>query len=163
MARPQLPRGKALLRKGRWSETGRVYLVTFTTKAREPLFAEWEPACAAARSFASSSRAGHLLCWVLMPDHWHGLIELGENEGLSATVRLLKGRSARATNRVLSRTGREVWDGGFHDRALRVDEDLLAAARYIVRNPVRAGLAAKCSLYPFWDAVWLDADAKHRG
>jgi putative transposase len=44
-----------------------------------------------------------------------------------------------------------------------VDEDLLAAARYIVRNPVRAGLATKCVLYPFWDAVWLDADAKHRG
>ena len=29
---------------------------------------------------------------------------------------------------------------GFHDRALRRDEDTLSTARYIVANPLRAGL-----------------------
>ena len=42
-----------------------------------------------------------------------------------------------------------------HDRALRRDEDLLAVARYIVANPLRAGLVRRVGDYPLWDAVWL--------
>ncbi len=43
----------------------------------------------------------------------------------------------------------------FHDRAMRKEEDLKAAARYIVANPLRAGLVERCGDYPLWDAVWL--------
>lgn len=63
----------------------------------------------------------------------------------------------------MSRTGQAVWGSGFHDRALRVEEDLLGTARYIVHNPIRAGLVARSGLYPFWDAVWLGSEDKHRG
>ena len=42
-----------------------------------------------------------------------------------------------------------------YDHALRADEDVLAAARYIVANPLRAGLVGSIRDYPFWDAVWL--------
>jgi len=129
------------------------------------LFAEWEPACAAVRVFTSAAnwRRSRLLCWVLMPDHWHGLVELGQTDILSSVVQRLKGRSARAANRAMSRTGKAVWGSGFHDRALRVEEDLLGTARYIVHNPIRAGLVARSGLYPFWDAVWLGSEDKHRG
>jgi putative transposase len=48
-----------------------------------------------------------------------------------------------------------VWQRGFYDRAIRKEEDLLAVARYIVANPLRAGLVSQLSDYPFWDAVWL--------
>ena len=36
------------------------------------------------------------------------------------------------------------------------DEDLVAVARYIVANPVRAGLVKNVRDYPHWDAVWLE-------
>ncbi|MGH8412134.1 MAG: REP-associated tyrosine transposase, partial [Pseudomonas sp.] len=38
---------------------------------------------------------------------------------------------------------------------IRRDEDLPAVARYIVANPLRAGLVEKIGDYPLWDAVWL--------
>jgi len=41
------------------------------------------------------------------------------------------------------------------DHALRSDEDLRAVARYVIANPVRAGLAQRVGGYPFWDAVWI--------
>jgi hypothetical protein len=32
---------------------------------------------------------------------------------------------------------------------------LLAMARYIVANPLRAGIAHSLADYPHWDAIWL--------
>jgi hypothetical protein len=32
------------------------------------------------------------------------------------------------------------------------------AARYVVANPLRAGLAQSLGHYSHWDAVWLEAD-----
>ncbi|MCF6281296.1 MAG: hypothetical protein L3J28_03650 [Candidatus Polarisedimenticolaceae bacterium] len=43
-----------------------------------------------------------------------------------------------------------------HDRAIRKEEDLVAIARYIVANPLRAGLVKSIKDYPHWDCVWLD-------
>ncbi len=158
------PLGRARLRRGRWNESGRIYLITFTTSAREPLFAEWGPATAAIRAFSTPSiwRRSRLLCWVLMPDHWHGLVQLGQTDNLSALIQRVKGGAARAANKARSRSGVAVWSSGFHDHALRADEDLRSVARYVVLNPVRAGLAVRVGEYPFWDAVWLPQE-EHRG
>jgi putative transposase len=52
-------------------------------------------------------------------------------------------------------TPHRLWQKGYHDRAIRREEDLLAVARYIVANPLRAGLVKRVGDYPLWDAVWL--------
>ena len=44
---------------------------------------------------------------------------------------------------------------GFHDRAIRKQDDLVAVARYIVANPLRAGIVDSIRNYPLWDAKWL--------
>lgn len=93
-----------------------------------------------------------LLAWVLMPDHWHGLVQLGEHETLSPLIQRLKANTARI---LPAHVARPVWTAGSHDRALRKDEELLAAARYLVMNPVRARLARTPREYPYWDAVWV--------
>ncbi|KRA51548.1 hypothetical protein ASD72_00140 [Pseudoxanthomonas sp. Root630] len=94
-----------------------------------------------------------LLCWVLMPDHWHGLVRLTGTTSIARVVGMAKGRSAHAIRDVMA--GKRVWADGFHDRALRRDDTTLAAARYIVANPMRAGLVARVGDYPYWDAEWL--------
>lgn len=148
--------GSARLRIGRHSEPGRIYLVTFHTVGRKPIFLDWTHACIMARASTSpmTLRSSRLLCWVLMPDHWHGLVEVGEMDELSLVVRRIKGISARAVPR--NRSGGSLWAPGFHDRALRKDENLRSMARYVVTNPMRAGLVDNIGLYPFWDAAWMD-------
>ena len=94
------------------------------------------------------------LAFVVMPDHVHWLVQLGEGDDLASTINKMKSRSALKINRRLGRTGR-VWQRGYFDRGIRSGEDLVAVARYIVANPLRAGIVADIGKYPHWDAVWV--------
>ena len=69
-------------------------------------------------------------------------------------MRRLKGRSARGINTQLGRTG-TVWQTGFHDHALRNNENMQDIARYVIANPLRAGLVRQIGDYALWDAAWL--------
>ena len=89
-----------------------------------------------------------------MPDHWHGLVELGDGIDVSKLVQELKADSARKMRHEHPGIGR-IWAKAFHDRALRCGDDLVVAARYLVLNPVRAGLTRKIREYSFWDAIWV--------
>ena len=88
-----------------------------------------------------------------MPDHLHWLIELGQGS-LSSLMCAFKSRSSCALYRA-GADRQHIWQPGFHDRALRREEDIRAAARYIIANPLRAGLVSKVRDYPHWDCVWL--------
>ena len=82
-----------------------------------------------------------------MPYHLHWLLELGQAQNLSAVVRGIKAASSHAL-------GCTVWQAGFYDHALR-NEDVKLVAKYIIANPLRAGLVSKIGDYPHWDVVWL--------
>jgi putative transposase len=150
--------GSRSLRIGRWSACGQIYLVTFTTSERHRWFVDFGLACVACRTLTDDRLwdRSRLLAWVLMPDHWHGLIELGDGDSLSRRVQLLKSNTARRV-RSAADVDRRVWATGFHDRMLRRGDDLVAMARYLVLNPVRAGLVARVGEYPYWDAVWVSS------
>jgi len=143
------------LRRGRYSASGQLYHITTCTHERRPLFAD----ATCARLVIGHMRNLHddrrlsSLAWVLMPDHLHWLFALGEGATLSGVVKRFKGRSA-AGLRPATGPG-PVWQRGFHDHALRHDEDVQAIARYIVANPLRAGLVGRVGDYPWWGAVWL--------
>lgn len=92
--------------------------------------------------------------WVLMPDHFHGLLRLG-NSSLAVTVGHLKGLAAKRVNEYLGATG-AVWQSAFHDRALRREDDRKNIARYIVANPLRAGLVKSIREYPYWNSIYLE-------
>jgi len=126
------------------------------TLGRAQLFKDWEAGSAMSRILSDPAAwsGSELLCWVLMPDHWHGLVKLGGARSLAETMNRAKGLSARRFNQANRRHG-PVWANAFHDHALRKDENLRGVARYIFENPVRAGLVKTCGNYPFWDACWL--------
>ena len=148
--------GRSALRRGRASLPGQVYLITVTTLHRQPVFLDHVHARIASRLIHACDNWGdaRLLAWVLMPDHWHGLLELG-HEPLDRVVARLKAAISRALHASGTVDG-PLWDRSFHDRALRHDENLRRAARYIIGNPVRAGLAHSVLDYPYWNATWLD-------
>jgi REP element-mobilizing transposase RayT len=131
------------------------YIVTTTVAGRTPVFRDFAASVIVARELRAMDRSGacEVLAWVLMPDHLHMLVAMTHVE-LPALVGGLKGRTARLLNASLGRSGR-LWQRGFHDHALRVEEDIVSAARYIVANPLRARLVEKIGEYPFWDARWV--------
>jgi putative transposase len=145
----------ARLRAGRFSEPQRIYLLTATTENREMLFSDFTVGRIVVAELKAAQQDGlaESLAWVLMPDHLHWLIALQQGS-LSELMRRIKGRSAKRVNALSGRQGK-LWQDGFHDRALRREEDVLPAARYIVANPLRAGLVNRVGDYPLWDSVWL--------
>jgi len=138
------------LRKGRVSLPGQAYHIVLTTRNRTPHFntlAKGRPIVRQLLAINGEQRA-ETLCYSLMPDHLHWLMVLRRGE-LSEVVRLLKGRTSRAF-------GAPLWQGNYFDHALRPDEDIRALARYIVANPLRAGLVESVGDYSLWDTIWLD-------
>ncbi len=147
------PHGRDL-RKGRLSETGRVYLVTTATYRREPLFSEWHQGRIVVHAIAGDRDRADTLAYVVMPDHFHWLLQLAQGSRLEQLVQAVKSVSAHRLNRQLGRRG-PVWQAGFHDHALRREEDIVTVARYVVTNPLRAGLVQRLGDYPLWDARWI--------
>ena len=144
------------LRKGRVSIPGQIYFLTAVTWGRTPWFEDFQLGRQVAGVFHTLALAhpGLSLAWVVMPDHVHWLVQLPEGLSLDQLMRRFKGRSARALNAARASRG-PVWQPGFHDRALRKDEDLLSAARYLIANPLRAGLVPRIADHPLWDAIWI--------
>jgi REP element-mobilizing transposase RayT len=94
-----------------------------------------------------------LLAYCLMPDHAHVLVE-GTSD-TSDLRRLIKSAKQRSGQSFAARHSQPLWQEGFHDRVLRHDEDSKQIARYIVENPVRAGLARSALDYPLSGSdVW---------
>jgi len=132
--------------------------VISATRGRRPVFAERGCARVVINELRHSDAGGYskTLAFVVMPDHLHWLFELLGTGNLSGVVNRIKGRSSRAIG-LMGMQG-HVWQGGFFDHALRRDEDVRAVSRYIVANPLRAGLVEQIGDYPHWDALWLHGD-----
>jgi len=83
-----------------------------------------------------------------MSNHYHLILETLEGN-LSKGMRHLNGVSTQRFNRCHSRSG-HVLQGRY--KAILVDRDayLLEVARYVVLNPVRAGMVSHPASWPWW-------------
>ena len=153
--------GQKALRRGRVSLANHAYLLTTVCAGRRPWFADPAIALSAAGVLTSPMLwdDARLLGWVLMPDHWHAVVALGERRALSAVLQRAKAASSRV---VASTFGiHRLWQPGYHDRALRTERDICFAVRYVVANPLRAGLVATLRDYAFWGSEWDDLSLQH--
>jgi putative transposase len=148
--------GARQLRKGRSSVSGQIYHVTAITHERQSVFEDLFLGRIIVSCLRYESEAGraNTLCYVVMPDHIHWLLDLVGKNSLSRVVHNVKSQSARRINAARGQFS-AVWQRGFYDRAIRQDENVPAVARYLVANPQRAGIARSCREYSLWDAVWL--------
>ena len=145
------------LRKGRVSQEGQLYLVTTVTHDRKPIFTNFHAGRVVVREIMRPGNYGwtDTLAFVVMPDHIHWLFSLATDISLACVVGCMKGHSARKINDLTDGRRVPVWQRGFHDHVLRRDEDVIYVARYIVANPLRAGLVNRIGDYPLWDVAWL--------
>ena len=143
------------LLKGRFSEPNRAYFVTTVTHRRQPVFLDLYCARDLVHCIKQIHESNRVvsLSWVIMPDHFHWLVQLNDPV-LSEVMNELKGMSSRKINQRLG-VGGKLWQKSYFDRATRDGEDIREVARYIVANPLRAGIAGNIDEYPHWDAIWL--------
>lgn len=82
-------------RKGRFSQANSEYFITFSCYGRQPLFRQYGAAKLFCQSLSINERktGSQWLAWVLMPDHFHGLLRLGEDYTLAQVIKDIKGRS----------------------------------------------------------------------
>jgi putative transposase len=131
------------------------YFLTICTHRRSRLFEEETFVSDVLHQFRRTSvvEGFALLVYCFMPDHAHLLVEgLTDTSDLRRFVKLAKQRSGAiyaATHR------RRLWQEGYYERMLRRDDDVKGIARYILENPVRAGLVTCPREYPFLGSdVW---------
>ena len=131
------------------------YLLTFCTHFRQPAFLDDDLAVATLGQFRTTAAEDHfaILAYCLMPDHVHLLVEgRSERSDFRGLIKSLKQSSGQ---RHAARTKQRLWQEGYWDRVLRPDDDAKKIARYIVENPVRAGMVRCAVDYPLVGSdVW---------
>ena len=107
-----------------------------------------------------------IYAWCLMTNHVHLLVAPEDMAGLGQLMKRLAGRQTRYHNRLEGRTG-TLWESRYKSSPVETDSYLLACARYIELNPVRARMVAAPEDY-LWSSCryrlghvhceWLDYD-----
>ncbi|GAB4294435.1 MAG: hypothetical protein Kow0098_15960 [Ignavibacteriaceae bacterium] len=82
----------------------------------------------------------NLISYCIMPNHFHLVFKLLPlNKGISKIMQSIKRISARDCNKILKRTG-AFWQDESFDRWVRDEKELYYVIRYVLLNPVNAGL-----------------------
>jgi len=130
-----------------------LYFVTFNTYRRRPLLAN-EPVQHAWLDFArcAPQHGAWPGRYVLMPDHVHLFVALGDDVDLSRWVQSLKsilGKTLLALDQ-----GKPYWQEGFFDHLLRSNESCAEKWEYVRHNPVRKALCAGPENWPYQGEVF---------
>jgi putative transposase len=99
-----------------------------------------------------------VVAYCLMTNHYHLLMRPGDR-GFAAGMQLLNCGHARRMNRRHGRTG-HLFRNHYSWRPVEREEHLLEAVRYIVLNPVRAGICADPRDWR-WSSYRAAADLEH--
>ena len=89
-----------------------------------------------------------LLSFVLMPDHFHGLIIPGKDYTISGVMQKIKSLYVKRLREEVSWVG-TFWQKSFYDFVVFRQEKLLEKIRYILQNPVRSGMVERAEDYGF--------------
>ena len=128
---------------------GGLYHVTARGNGRQPIFADDTDRERFLMVLTRVVARYHLFCHAhcLMGNHYHLLLETPD-ANLSRAMRQLNGVYSQAFNRRHERPG-HVLEGRFHAQVVDKDAYLREVCRYIVLNPVRAGLVTHPREWPW--------------
>jgi len=134
--------GKVLSRPGE----GRLY--DQHGSARLTIFADTEFVSVAvdALSEAFTNNGGHVAVIVFMPDHAHLILSGAHRD--SDLLAMVKEFKQKTTFRARKTLPSFAWQKDFYDHIIRDETDYANQVRYILRNPVRAGLCDRWQDWP---------------
>jgi putative transposase len=88
-----------------------------------------------------------IVAYCFMPDHLHLLVEAQSET--SDCRQFIKRAKQFSGYHFKQKFNKRLWQRYGFEHVLRDDEGTLGVARYIMENPVRAGLVARVEDYPF--------------
>jgi putative transposase len=126
-----------------------IFHVTTRGVNREPIFRDDADRVTFLRLLAETIRRHSWRChaFCLMGTHYHLVVEAPRIH-LSHGLHRLNGVYAQVFNRRHSRTG-HLFGDRFHAWVVDDDQHFAATCRYVLENPVRAGLCARPSDWPW--------------
>ncbi len=129
--------------------SGALYHVTSRGDRREAIFEDDEDRQIFLHTLAEVVERFNWLChaYCLMTNHYHLLVETPDGN-LSKGMRHLNGVYTQATNRRHSRSG-HLFQGRFKGIIVDKDSYLLELTRYVVLNPIRAGMVRQPGKWPW--------------
>jgi REP element-mobilizing transposase RayT len=131
-------------RKARREIGGGLAHVTARTVRRLPLFVTGRDALALLATIDHVTRdvaSWSILAYCLMPNHFHLVVD-AEVDELSLAMHRVNGSYAQRFNREHGYTG-HLFQGRFGSKPIADEAYLPGSIRYVVMNPVRAGLCAR--------------------
>ena len=140
-------RKHARLERAVYEVRGQPVLVTVCSRDRRPVLTQPPLAEILARSFpaASAKSPARLYVWCVMPDHVHALVAPRSGGRVARWVQAFKSLVTLEARRVGISS---PWQRSYHDHVLRREEAIAQAARYVLDNPVRAGLVTRWQDWP---------------
>jgi REP element-mobilizing transposase RayT len=132
------------------------YFLTICVAPRRRVFVDQESVDLVLSQLPQSSTAHGfaVIAYCVMSDHIHLLVEgLTEDSDLRNFVRIFKQQSSFACRQ---KHEQQLWQRGYYDRVLREEDDTFAVARYLLNNPVRAGIVAAPRDFPFLGSMVMD-------
>lgn len=91
--------------------------------------------------------------WVVLPNHYHLLVQCNPLAIISEPLRRVHARTARELNRREDVEGRQVWYR-FNDRLIRDERHYYTTLNYIHYNPVKHGYVKKALEWKCSSAHW---------
>ena len=128
---------------------GGLYHVTSRGDRREDIFLDDADRHAWLAIFGAVCKRCNWIChaWCQMSNHYHVVVETVEGN-LSQGMRQLNGVYTQTFNRTHGRVG-HVFQGRYRAVIVEKDAYLLELLRYVVLNPVRAGMVADAADWPW--------------
>jgi REP element-mobilizing transposase RayT len=124
-----------------FSPGGFYHLTARGNDGREIVIDDWDRRMFVRLLARIATRFGiHIRAWCLMTNQYHLVVETPHGE-VSKALQQLNGAYARYFNERHGRSG-HLFGGRYRAALIDSEEHLHEACRYVVLNPVRAGLAA---------------------
>jgi putative transposase len=126
-----------------------IYHVTSRGVGPAPIVGDDHDRSALVASLAEVGRRFAWTChaWCLMTTHYHLVVE-AQLDALSRGIHRANGPYAQRFNRRYDRSG-HLFEGRFSIRFIDSEQYLEVACRYVLENPVRAGICAHPAQWPW--------------
>ena len=131
-----------MTRLRRFNPEGRPCFITNVTHKRKPLLIAHADLLLSSFSAIQLRTSYEIPAWVIMPDHFHLIIDLKDEE-LSSVIQRIKMSFGSLLRKSRGLHSGRIWQYGFWDHVIRDEKDMNRHMDYIHFNPVKYGYVKK--------------------